>query len=242
MKTKKRKSRISTNAYKTPLSGIVLIDKPEGPTSFDIVAQLRKLTGVKKIGHAGTLDPMASGLLVVAIGRSATKNLGLYAKSDKTYLAEIEMGKTSDTYDRLGKVEPTLNPKKPSLAEIKSALKEFRGEILQLPPAFSAKKIAGVRAYTLARQGIKPELKKAKVTVRKIKLISYKWPKLKLELSVSSGTYIRSIASDLGQRLKTGAMLTELRRTKQGSFNIEDAQKPAVLQELPSNLSFAKIY
>jgi len=140
-------------------SGFVLIDKPKGLTSHDVVNNLRKITGVKKIGHAGTLDPFAEGLLILGVGREATKGLSRFLKSDKEYLAKIRLGAVSNTYDREGKIEVKERAKIPSRKEIEKALKGFIGRIQQVPPIFSAKKIKGRRSYKLARKGIKFTLK-----------------------------------------------------------------------------------
>ncbi|PIR94117.1 tRNA pseudouridine(55) synthase TruB [Candidatus Falkowbacteria bacterium CG10_big_fil_rev_8_21_14_0_10_39_11] len=214
-------------------SGFLLINKPKDWTSFDVVAKLRGITRIKKIGHAGTLDPMATGLLIVAIGREATKQIDTFKAKEKVYEAEIEFGKTSNTYDAEGEVETRRVILSLACAELAEAskdkveitLKDFVGQIEQMPPAFSAKKINGVPAYKLARQGKPVELKSATVEIKNIEIIDYTWPKLKLEITCGPGTYIRSIAHDLGQKLETGAILTALKRTKIGEYELKNAKE-----------------
>lgn len=201
--------------------GFILINKPKGITSFGVIARLRKITGVKKIGHCGTLDPLASGLMICAIGRTATRQIGSLTKQDKVYLAEIELGKASDTYDLEGKTKEIKIKHKPAKKEIETALKKFIGEISQMPPVYSAKKIGGRRAYELARRGEKVKLKKNKVKINNIKLISYKFPILKIKVDCGSGTYIRSLAHDIGKHLKTGAVLTGLIRVSVGKYALK---------------------
>lgn len=203
-------------------SGFLLINKPAGPTSHDIVNILRRITGIKKIGHAGTLDPFASGLLIVAVGREATRKISQYVKMDKEYLAAIRLGALSDTYDRTGRI--TLQScKKISAKKIKDCLGLFTGEVEQIPPMFSAKKIKGKKLYELARIGQEAERQPSRVTIKKIKIIGYEWPHLKIKVECSSGTYIRSLANDLGSQLGSGAYLEELSRTKIGVFNLKNA-------------------
>lgn len=203
--------------------GIYNIYKPSGPSSHDIVNQVRRISGEKRVGHAGTLDPFAEGVLIVAIGREFTKKLGMFLKQDKTYKAVIRLGAVSDTYDLTGKIFQTLNPVKPDKKEIALVLKKFVGQIEQTPPPFSAIKIKGKKAYELARKGIMPNLKSRKVKIYHIKTLKYKWPHLEIEIKVSSGTYIRSLAHDLGQLLKTGGYLEKLIRIRVGQYNISSA-------------------
>jgi tRNA pseudouridine55 synthase len=201
------------------IEGILLVDKAKGRTSFSLVNLLRKKLGVKKIGHAGTLDPFATGVMVMLIGRNYTRLSDQFLCSDKEYLAELRLGVTTDTYDCDGTVLET-NETLPSLEEIQTALKEFQGEIEQIPPMYSAKKINGKKLYDLARKGIEIERKPVKIQVE-THFISYDYPKLILRIACSKGTYIRSLAHDLGQRLGCGAHLTNLRRTRSGSFTID---------------------
>lgn len=228
--------------------GIYNIYKPAGPTSHDMVDQIRKLSGEKRVGHAGTLDPFAEGVLIVAVGREYTKQLSKFLKQDKTYRATIKLGAESDTGDLTGKIvvpqgstldpEPSptrLEPKSwlqraglqkgRTLRFIKKVLKSFIGEIEQIPPIFSAIKIKGKKAYELARKGIAPDLKPRQVKIYSIKILKYRWPFLEIETKVSSGTYIRSLAHDIGQALQTGGYLEKLVRTKVGRFDIKNSVK-----------------
>jgi len=206
-------------------SGFLLVDKSEGMTSHDVVDHLRRITKIKKIGHAGTLDPIATGLLILGIGREATKKLSEFQKLDKEYIAKIKLGVKSDTFDKEGKIEKVLFEKIPKREEIEKVLKDFCGEILQTPPPYSAKKIKGKKAYELARKGLKVELSPVKVKIYQIEILNYFFPYLEIKVSCSSGTYIRSLANDIGEKLKVGGLIEELRRTKIGNFKVENAQK-----------------
>jgi len=214
------------------MEGFLLIDKPIGITSFGVIRELRKITGIKKIGHCGTLDPMASGLLICAVGRSATKKIYGFIKKDKTYLAEIELGKISDTYDSEGIKKEKKIKTIPDLKKIDNVLESFIGEQEQIPPIFSAKKIGGKKAYEIARSGKKPEIKPVRIKINNIKLINYSYPIIKIEVDCGSGTYIRSLANDIGGKLKTGAYLKNLRRIKIGDYNIK---KSNLLNKLNEN-------
>jgi len=204
-------------------SGIILINKPAGPSSHDIVNHVRRTVGAKKVGHAGTLDPFAEGLLVVLIGRKATKGQGKFLNSDKEYIATMKIGAETDTYDKTGKTVSINNSAYPSKREIRIVLKSFIGKINQVPPSFSAKKIRGRRAYKLAREGKKIELKPVEILIKKITLLNYNAPLLQLKILCSTGTYIRSLAHDIGQKLNSGAYLEKLIRTKVGKFKLEKA-------------------
>ncbi len=202
-------------------NGILIVDKPKGKTSFWVVGALRRLLKVKKIGHAGTLDPMATGLLVLLIGRDYTKLSDSFLGQDKEYLAEITLGCTTDTYDAEGCIQ-SESSLVPSLKEVSEALQTFQGETKQTPPMFSAKKIGGKKLYELARAG--KEIEREAVLVKmSIDLIDYTYPRLSLKVSCSKGTYIRSLAHDLGNLLKCGAHLSNLRRLRSGSFNLKDS-------------------
>lgn len=205
--------------------GIAAVYKPKGPTSFDIISRLRKITGIKKIGHAGTLDPLASGVLVVGIGREATRKLSEVVESEKEYLATIKFGAKSTTDDEAGEKNNVKVTKKLTRDDIEKALKKFHGKIMQLPPNFSAIKIKGKRAYKLARRGEIPKLKKRPVEVKSIKIIKYKWPLLKIKIICGKGFYVRSLARDLGDKLKVGGYLAELERTRVGQFKKSGAIK-----------------
>lgn len=201
---------------------IIAINKPKGITSYDIIRKLKIKYPGQKIGHGGTLDPLASGVLVIGIGRQATKKLSQVLKNtNKTYLAEIELGKISKTGDREGPITIVKVKQKPSQDQIELVLKKYIGEISQTPPQYSAVKIQGVPAYKLARQGKKIKLKSKKVIIKDIRLIDYKYPILKLIIICGSGVYIRSLARDIGQSLQTKAYLKELVRTKVGDYSIK---------------------
>lgn len=208
----------------------LLINKPKGMTSHDVVDKIRKITGIKKVGHAGTLDPNATGLLIVAVGRNSTKRLEKLLHLDKTYVAEATLGEKRDTDDIEGKTIYQHKVKKIySIADIKNALKLFIGEQMQIPPQFSAIKLHGKKAYQLARSGKKVKLKPRSIKVYSIKIRKYTYPKLIFEAKVSGGTYIRSIARDLGDKLGCGAYLSNLRRTKIDKFDIRQSVNMDVL-------------
>lgn len=206
------------------MDGILNIYKPSGPSSHDIVAKIRKITGIKKVGHAGTLDPFAQGVLIILIG-SATKLQSKFMNMDKTYVATLELGAISDTYDKTGRIKKTKGTKGITKRKLKGVLRDFIGEIKQTPPAYSAIKIKGKKAYQLARRGEKVKLKPRKVKIYNIKVLDYKYPRLKIEVRCSKGTYIRSLANDIGQKLSTGAYLEKLIRAEIGDFNIKNSVK-----------------
>jgi tRNA pseudouridine55 synthase len=203
----------------------LLIDKPRGITSHDVIDELRKITGEVRVGHAGTLDPNATGLLIVGVGRESTKKLGKIAKdTKKTYQAEIFLGEERDTDDNEGKViSKAKGVLPPGENEVRLILTTFLGVQKQVPPIYSALKIKGKKAYELARKGKKVSLKSRKITIHSIKLAGYKHPIMKIETSVSSGTYIRALARDIGKRLGLGAYLNNLRRTKIGKYRVENS-------------------
>jgi len=215
------------------MDGILLVDKPKGPTSFDIVHKVRKIiesaglnnTGRKRfpVGHTGTLDPLASGLLVLVLG-SYTKRAQEFSKLDKTYEVEMKLGQISSTGDEEG-VKTAVSSKRPAASALKKAMELFEGEIEQTPPAYSAIKINGQRAYKLARQGKEVELKPRPVTINNITDMIYKYPEVTFTASVSSGTYIRSLVEDIGKILQTGAYMTELRRTEVGDYPVSSSLK-----------------
>ena len=207
------------------MDGLLLIDKPAGWTSHDVVAKLRGILHTRKIGHAGTLDPFATGLLIVGVG-TGTKQLTALVGTDKTYEATARLGATSTTFDPEGTVTESSECKVPSEEEMRHVLASFVGTHEQTAPAFSAKKVGGKKLYDLARKGLAHtvELPKKMVTISELRLTSYAWPFLKFRVSCSSGTYIRSLADDIGRKLGCGAYLTELRRMKVGDFDIKDAK------------------
>lgn len=210
--------------------GILLIDKPAGLTSFGVVARikrvLREQAGRKvKVGHTGTLDPFATGLMILCVGKE-TKNAMTYTKHDKVYEATYHLGQVSSTGDPEGELTD-VSDKKPTKGEIESAIAKFTGEITQVPPIYSAIKINGRRAYDLARKGEEVEIPERKVTVYEYELLDYAYPEVKVRVHVSSGTYVRTLAADLGQALGVGAYCTQLRRTQIAEFSVQNAQKLA---------------
>lgn len=212
-------------------SGILLVNKPKNKTSFSLVGALRRLLKVKKIGHAGTLDPFATGVMVLLVGKQYTKLSDKFLAADKEYLATVHLGIETDSYDCDGKLIAE-NPSIPSEEELNKALEKFQGEVEQTPPMFSAKKIKGKKLYELARQGISIERQPVKVHLT-TKLLHYDYPFVELEVKCSKGTYIRSIAHDLGKLLGCGAHLSALQRTRSGAFHLKDCIDGAILYTSP---------
>lgn len=200
-------------------SGILLVNKPQGRTSFSLIRSLRKLTGIKKIGHAGTLDPFATGVMVLLIGRDYTRLSDKLLLQDKEYIANVSLGVSTDTYDCDGKIVAS-SKKVPTQKEVDLTLQAFQGEIEQIPPMYSAKKIRGKKLYELARNGETVERAPAKVHVA-IEFLAYHYPNVKLKIACSKGTYIRCIAHEMGQLLGCGAHLSQLNRTRSGKFLLE---------------------
>ena len=202
---------------------ILNVKKPKGMTSHDVVDKVRQITKEKRVGHAGTLDPFATGVLIIATTREDTKKLGDISKNTKKeYVATLELGKTSTTGDPEGEISLiTINY--PNLKRVRETLKLFIGEIKQTPPSYSAIKVTGVPAYKLARRGQRVELSSRNVTIDTLDLLLYNPPLLKIRVVCGAGTYIRSLAKDIGEKLNTGAYLTELERTRVGDFKIEDS-------------------
>jgi tRNA pseudouridine55 synthase len=213
------------------MKGLLLVDKPAGWTSFDVVNYIRKIVaqaeGKKpkhvKVGHTGTLDPFATGLLVILIDKEYTRKAGDLSKQDKTYEVTMRLGETSSTGDPEGEITP-VSDVKPTKEAMEEALKQFTGEIEQVPPAFSAIKINGQRAYKLAREGKEVKIEPRKVTINRLELIDYSYPEVKFDADVSSGTYIRSLVEDIGKTLGTGAYTVALRRLKIGSYDVAEAE------------------
>lgn len=206
------------------ISGFILIDKPSGISSHVVISKLRRLTGVRRIGHSGTLDPLASGLLICAIGREYTKQLDQFLKGDKEYEAEAYLGLEMDTYDVNGKFIAYTDKPLPSLEDIKTVLPGLLGKQEQLPPIYSAKRVHGQKSYKLARKGKTVELKTSPIAIYGLEVLSYEAPLLRLRVACSSGTYVRSLAHDLGMALGVGACLSALRRTRSGHFSVNQAQ------------------
>lgn len=240
---------------------MLLINKPPGPTSHDIVDIVRRITGERRVGHTGTLDPFAEGLLILLVGRKETKHQSEFLNMDKIYKATFVLGEERDTDDVTGKIihrkgaearlkssqagrgSSTLSPSwvpDPPMAyrqHIEDVLKKFTGEQMQMPPQFSAKKIKGKKAYELARKGEYVKLKPKKIKIHYLKLLNYKYPELKIETKVSSGTYIRALARDIGRELCTGAYVKELKRTQIGEYKLKNAK---TLEELKKSTYWQK--
>lgn len=206
---------------------IVLADKPAGISSFGVVARVRRQLSEQagrkiKVGHTGTLDPFATGLMILLSG-TFTRRAGEFSKLDKVYEATIRLGAISSTGDPEGEITEQLVQDIPSVQQVKQTIKTFLGKITQTPPVFSAIKINGQRAYKLARAGQAVEMPSREVEIYSIELLSYEYPHIKIRAHVSSGTYIRTLAQDIGDLLGTGAYATELRRVKVGQYDIKDA-------------------
>lgn len=204
------------------MTGFIILDKPEGITSFIGGAIVRRVTGEKKTGHTGTLDPMATGVLPVAVGGNAPRFIELLPSHDKGYRASFKLGTTTDTLDITGEVL-TTSSNIPSEAAVKEAISHFVGKIEQLPPMYSAIKKDGKRLYELARQGIEVEREKRTITIYSCDFVSYENGEYTIDVKCSKGTYIRSLISDIGEMLGCGAVMTALRRTLSNGFSIEDA-------------------
>lgn len=208
------------------MNDFLLINKPVGWTSHDVVGFLRKqYPRGTKVGHSGTLDPFATGLLIVGVGREATKRLDEFKNLPKTYEAILFLGATSDTQDRDGIIISTGSEKKYTEEEIKGVLKTFIGPQLQTPPMYSAKKINGQKLYDLARKGIEVERQPNAIEIYNIEFLEYNYPHLKIRVDCSTGTYIRTLANDIGQKLGCGAYCEELTRTRIGEHTLENAQE-----------------
>lgn len=207
------------------ISGFLFIDKPIGPTSHDVVAIVRRLLprGIK-VGHAGTLDPLASGLLILGIGK-ATKSLSQIVGLDKQYETTIMLGATTETDDAEAEPRHRVGASVPTLEVVRATIRQFIGEQKQIPPAFSAKKIAGQRLYKLARQGKIVAPNPHSITIYDLEIIKYNYPELSLHVCCSSGTYIRALARDIGAALKIGGYVKELRRGAIGQFDVKEAIK-----------------
>lgn len=213
------------------MDGFLILNKPKTWTSFDVVAKIRGKFKVKKVGHTGTLDPMATGVLILCLGK-ATKLAQELTGLDKEYVGEITLGATSNTDDAEGEIVENSNTRPVSINQIQEVLKDFVGEILQLPPQFSAKKVNGKRAYAVARKGGTVELKPVQIRINEIEILEYQWPKLRLRIDCSKGTYIRSIARDVGEKLGVGGYLSALERTRVGDFKIQEAK---TIEEVSEN-------
>lgn len=206
------------------MDGILIVDKQQGMTSHDVVDFIRKRFNIKKCGHAGTLDPMATGVLVVLLGK-ATKVSGTFIKDDKEYEAELFLGGRSDTGDAWGRVVPSGQDTDFNSEKIKEIFGEFLGEIEQVPPMYSAVKVEGRKLYQLARKGVTIEVEPRKISIKTIELLDIAMPRVRFRLSCSKGTYVRQLCVDIGERLGCGGYLSQLKRIRSGKFNIADAVK-----------------
>ena len=212
------------------MQGILLVDKPKTWTSFDVVNYVRRVVAAAegkkpkntKVGHTGTLDPLATGLLVLLVGKNYTRRAQELTKLDKTYDVTMKLGETSTTGDEEG-TKLKVKSKKFESSEVKKVLQGFVGDSMQVPPAFSAMKIDGKRAYDLARQGKAVELEARPIHISSIKLTEYEYPYVRFTADVGSGTYIRSLVEDIGKQLGTGAYMSDLRRTRVGQFELSEA-------------------
>ncbi len=213
------------------MNGIILIDKPQGFTSFDVIAKLRGILKTKKLGHSGTLDPMATGVLPVFIGR-ATKAIDLLPDGEKRYRAEFKLGYSSDTQDAIGEITEKSEVRA-ALEDIEKILPEFRGKILQLPPMYSAVKVGGKRLYDIARSGGVCERKAREIEIYSLEILSFDEASQSgtLDVSCSKGTYIRTLINDIGERIKTLGVMSGLRRTYSQGFDIKDC---VTLEEVES--------
>jgi tRNA pseudouridine55 synthase len=210
-------------------SGVLNIDKPQGLTSHDVVARVRRLTGIRRVGHAGTLDPLATGVLLVCVG-NATRIVEYLQRGQKVYETTVRLGQETTTYDADGDIVAEKPVPDFSLAELDRALDAFRGEIVQTPPAYSAIKQNGQPLYKLARAGKAVDVPQRQVTITSIDILDWQRPDLRLRITCSPGTYIRSIAHDLGQVLGVGGHVADLRRVASGSWRVEDAVTLSALE------------
>ena len=213
-------------------NGIIMIDKPAGWTSQDVAAKLRGVFHEKRIGHGGTLDPMATGVLPIFVGR-ATRGVEFFASAEKEYIAGIKLGVVTNTQDTTGEVLEE-NPVTVTREDVEAALKSFTGEIEQLPPMYSAVKVNGQKLYALARKGVEVERKPRRITIFELELLEGAQADYTLRVRCSKGTYVRTLCHDLGQKLGCGACMSSLRRTKAGMFTLQQAMT------LPQLLEFAK--
>lgn len=215
------------------MDSVLIVDKPKGPTSFDIVREVKRLVPGAKVGHAGSLDPFATGVLIILVGR-ATKHSDSLLNADKSYRAELELGAATDAMDCTGQVIEEKPVPALTEAEVGDCVRKFQGEWLQTPPMFSAKKIKGVRLYELARQNIKIRLEPQPVQLHKMELLRWETPLIEFDVTCSKGTYIRSLADDMARRLGTVGHLVELRRLSCGEFKIEEAVTLEALKADPA--------
>ncbi|TVQ33267.1 MAG: tRNA pseudouridine(55) synthase TruB [Phycisphaeraceae bacterium] len=219
--------------HRPDLNGVLVVDKPLGVTSAAVCRRVRRITGGAKVGHAGTLDPLATGVLVVCLGE-ATKRVPELMAGEKGYLAEVDLSAFSTTDDMEGDPTPVeVSPgSEPGRGDVERVCAAFVGEIMQTPPVFSAIKMGGRSAYKLARAGEAPEMKARPALIHAIEVLAYEWPVVTIDVRCAKGTYIRSLARDIGVKLGTGGRLQSLRRTRVGPYTIDDA---IALEEIPEN-------
>ncbi len=211
------------------MNGFLCVDKIAGITSRAVVNMVHRHVRPDKVGHAGTLDPLATGVLVIAVGRS-TKLISYVQQMPKIYVADFELGKTSDTEDITGEVLTHEVTSVPSCEEVKAICKQFEGEIMQLPPQFSALRVDGKRAYELARTGREVQLTPRPIHIYEASVVTYDYPSLRLKVQCGSGTYVRSLGRDIGEQLGCGAVMSQLRRTQIGNFDLERSLSSNELQ------------
>jgi tRNA pseudouridine55 synthase len=215
---------------KNVVSGVLVVDKPTGMTSHDVVQVIRRGTGIRRAGHTGTLDPRASGVLVILLG-PAVRLSEFVSASDKRYQATIRVGSSTDTYDSEGTITDHTSDIDVSEEQFNEILQQFTGEIEQVPPPYSAVKVKGRKAYEMARRGEEVELKPRIINVYSLEVLEWDPPESVIDVYCSSGTYVRSLANDIGKALGTGAYLVGLRRTKSGRFTLRDAVPLRILRE-----------
>lgn len=213
-----------------PYGEVFLIDKPIEWTSFDVVKKVRNALRIKKVGHAGTLDPLATGLLIVCAGKK-TKSIDIYMGQEKEYTGTFVLGKTTESFDREKEIIDVADPFHLTFEEVKSAVAELTGDILQIPPMHSAIKVDGKRVYESARKGIEVKMEPRPVTVSDFEITRFELPEIDFRIVCSKGTYIRSLARDLGQKLKVGAYMSSLIRTRIGEFSLSKAEDLSTLVE-----------
>ncbi len=223
----------------TATAGLLVVNKPPGPTSHDVVARVRRVTGIRKVGHTGTLDPFAQGVLPLLLGH-ATRLAQFLMIAEKEYEADLRLGATTDTYDVTGRIAGPLTAATvatwPGLPDVESAIAAFRGTSFQEPPSFSAKKVLGTPSYRLARRDCPVRLAPVEVTVHALDILSFAGDRLRLRVVCSAGFYVRSLAHAIGERLGTGAYLEGLTRTRSGEFTLADALSLASLESDPATV------
>lgn len=223
------------------MDAVLIVDKPAGMTSHDVVARVRRIVGEKSVGHLGTLDPMATGVLPLVLGRF-TRLAQFYNEADKRYEGAIRFGWATDTYDAEGQPAGPEQPVNLSLEQIQAAAAEFSGQISQYPPPFSARKIAGIPAHRLARKGQPVDLKPKQVEIKELELFSFDGQQVGFRAWVSSGTYLRSLAHDLGKKLGPGGHLAELKRTAVREFTIEEAHSLEQLEQAQADGTLDELF